>query len=74
LITNEPNNHILIDAIKLVAPKIALNRYGCRVVQKLIHILPSEQIRHFLNDRFKGIELQLLVDQNGNILGNLKMN
>jgi hypothetical protein len=55
----------LIGALEQIAPNLALNRFGCRVVQRLVQVLSPERVRLLLIHRFKGIELQLVTDQNG---------
>lgn len=56
---------LFIRGLEEIASTLALNRYGCRVLQKLVQTLPPHSVEDLMNVRFAGIEFQLITDQNG---------
>lgn len=59
-------NFRLVENIEHIAPSLALNRYGCRVVQKLMQISPPDHVERLLTTKFSDQEFELVTDQNGN--------
>ena len=55
----------LVELIENITPSLALNRYGCRVIQKLVQVAPSYRVERLLSTHFIGQEFQLITDQNG---------
>uniref|UniRef100_A0A1I8C0G0 PUM-HD domain-containing protein n=1 Tax=Meloidogyne hapla TaxID=6305 RepID=A0A1I8C0G0_MELHA len=67
LLTSENcTSNQLIHSLEEIASTLALNRYGCRVLQKLVQMLPPHRVEDLMTVRFAGIEFQLITDQNGN--------
>ena len=56
----------LVELIENITPSLALNRYGCRVIQKLVQVAPSYRVERLLSTHFIGQEFQLITDQNAN--------
>uniref|UniRef100_A0A914LNL4 PUM-HD domain-containing protein n=1 Tax=Meloidogyne incognita TaxID=6306 RepID=A0A914LNL4_MELIC len=66
LASENRTSSLFIHGLEEIASTLALNRYGCRVLQKLVQTLPPHSVEDLMNVRFAGIEFQLITDQNGN--------
>lgn len=56
----------LLNAVKELSFQFSMNRYGCRVVHRLINLLPPEGTRDLLDINIASKEFKMATDQNGN--------
>ncbi|KAL3120749.1 hypothetical protein niasHT_008041 [Heterodera trifolii] len=63
---SKETNQMLLNLVRPLAFKMVLNRFACRIVQKLVVNLSGSQVRQLFCQQFKGHENTLVTDQNGN--------